>query len=258
MKKGFLISCIFLVLLIIMVTSYLASLFIKLDNDTIGSIAYNVNKKNYVVYVKENNKYVPYIVIDNNYNGTNNTLLVRENVLGGEEYDLGINGEFTEDRIYKPSFVQSNKSYENSEVDTFLSKEYSNYLEEGLVSIVNNTTINVYKFEDKKDYDINRKFFILSLGEMNVNNSYSTGREYPLEYFKLGLAAKNDSGSIVKYWTRTPMNNSYAIINYAGTYSDCDNTCKHGIRPAFTIPSDTKIKQNRIKDLKRPVNVIRY
>ena len=85
MKKGFLIGCTFLVLVIILVTSYLATLFIKLDNDTIGSIAYNVNKKNYVVYIKENNKYVTYIVLDNNYNNTNNTLLIRENVLGGEE-----------------------------------------------------------------------------------------------------------------------------------------------------------------------------
>ena len=256
MKKGFLAICIFLVLCIIMITAYLASLFVKLDNDTIGSIAYNVNKKNYVVYIKENNKYVPYIVLDNKYNGKDNTIIVRQNILGGEDFEVTDNGYLGDDKIYKPSFKQSNDKYEDSEVDSFLNKEYINYLDKGLVNLVNDTSINIHSFNNNI-YNINRKFFILSLGELNGNNSY-TNNDYKLDYFKLGLAAVNDGGAIAMYWTRTPQNNSYAIINYAGTYSDCDNSCEYGIRPAFTLPSNTKIKQDKIPQLNRVVNIIRY
>ena len=37
-----------------------------INESTIGSIAYNYNKIEYIVYIKESSDYVPYLVLDNN------------------------------------------------------------------------------------------------------------------------------------------------------------------------------------------------
>ena len=57
----------------------------KYSNDTIGSLAYNYTKNEEIVYLLEDGKYIPYIVLHNNYSNNSDTLLLRKNVIGNDE-----------------------------------------------------------------------------------------------------------------------------------------------------------------------------
>lgn len=51
----------------------------KKANLTLEKIAYNKSDANSIVYLKENNEYIPYLVLTADYNG--NALLLRKNLL---------------------------------------------------------------------------------------------------------------------------------------------------------------------------------
>ena len=77
---------------IIMTLMLIAVIFLGLigykwliGKDTISSIAYNSfkNKDDYRVYIKEYDRYVPFLVIDNEY-APGSTLLLREEILSEE------------------------------------------------------------------------------------------------------------------------------------------------------------------------------
>lgn len=60
------------------------------------------------VYILENDSYVPYIIISDNYSG--NTLLLRENILDDSR-----------------RFNEYSSLYENSEIDVFLNNSFINF-----------------------------------------------------------------------------------------------------------------------------------
>ena len=93
----------------------------KYSNDTIGSLAYNYTKNEEIVYLLEDGKYIPYIVLHNNYSNNSDTLLLRKNVIGNDEYYTGYNGSIMTEKIYKSHLEMSNfENYENTAVDNFL------------------------------------------------------------------------------------------------------------------------------------------
>ena len=107
----------------------------------ISDLAYDENKESgYTVYIQENSKYVPYLVLTNNYNG--NTLLLRKDILD-------------ELRAYNDYFAY----YKDSIIDKYLNNEFYNLLgEKEYIKSVKDATIKSLKItmsdeEDEKSLD---------------------------------------------------------------------------------------------------------
>ena len=239
--------------------------YILKRNDTIDHIAYNVNKNNYRVYIKESNIYVPYLVLNNNYNGTKNTLVIRENILGGDSYSFGYNGSITKDKIYNKSLLMNQYfNYDETDVDKFLTTEYIHYFDEEFVDLLNDTEVSVENVEtvNSENYTIKRRFFILSIGKLGIENVANKSDNKPIKYFKdNGLEAKNDGNEYANYWTRSysyGLGGYYAIGYQGSLISISGSEAKYGIRPAFTIPDKTKIKTQYISEIDKKVFVIDY
>lgn len=133
----------------------------------------------YTIYIKENDKYVPYLVLTYNYNNTNNALCLRKNVIGGENgYIEDYNGTIAKDIVYDGWLeMQSDVKYQETDVDKYLVNEFPKRFDTRLLNQIYNTELSFseYGYEKGKynNYEINRKFFILSLTELN-----SASRQY--------------------------------------------------------------------------------
>lgn len=207
----------------------------KLNNKMVSDIAYNRTHNETLVYIKENNQYIPFLVLTDDYNS--NTLLLRKEVL---DKPRGIN-EYI-------SF------YKNSEIDQYLNDEYL----QSLLNIEKYIAVSDVEVTDEEalgksgdeTITIQRKVFLLSCNEVDINfsvNIASEGKE--LDYFKNEDNRKAyNNGTPVSWWLRTP--NTYYLsctyivgdnnkIGYTNAY---DN---NGIRPAFCIRSDSPIELKR-------------
>lgn len=227
----------------------------KIDNGTIGSISYDYNSNlDYTIYINENDKYIPYLVLTYNYNKTNNCLCLRKNVIGGENgYIIDFNGTVVKDKIDKDWIeMDGYDKYEETDVDKYLSGEFENKFDDNFLSKICNTQLSFseydYNNEKYKNYEISRKFFILSLTELNAYGSSfdnKTKNKMKLKYFSdFPLVTTNDIGEESPYWTRTTGNQtSYYMVGYTGGIAYTGSNAKFGVRPAFTIPNNTKIKK---------------
>ncbi len=183
---------------------------------TLERIAYDRSRKNPVVYIREHETYVPYLVLTSDYDG--NVLLLRKNLL-------------PETMQYKPSkYVQEEgvpggwtnweygAYYEESSIDAFLNTEFPKVFSPGVQEAIRDTTIEV---TDKASYEeetwanvthtIERKVFLLSAAELDEKYSigYNVTEEgTPLKYFKNKEYAVKTAymadGAAWPYWTRTP------------------------------------------------------
>ena len=119
----------FIITLLFTVVTFLGLIGYKwvVRKDTISSIAYNnfKGKDDYRVYVKEDGKYVPFLVIANEY-VPGSTLLLRESILS----ELRRVNEY-------------NSYYKDSEIDRFLNGEYYSTLKE-IHHLIKNTPIEIY------------------------------------------------------------------------------------------------------------------
>lgn len=64
-------------------------------------MAYNQTKTEEFIYILENNKYIPYFVLHNNYSNNSDTLLLRKNVIGNNEYYMDYNGTIMTEKYIK-------------------------------------------------------------------------------------------------------------------------------------------------------------
>lgn len=212
--------------------------------NTIGSIAYNCNKNQYIVYVKEMEKYCPYLVLCNDYDHTGNSLLLRENILN------------------EPKVQMNNERYDESYVDTYLSEKFIYVFDDKLIQKINDTELRFsQKINNiKKVYTINRKFFILSNSEIGYDYFEDNAKSKTvLHYFKNNenYIAYNDENIILPWWTRTSDYYSFGAVGYNGVLMNgvtSNEGC--GIRPAFTISSDTKIKKEYNKEFNEEIFVL--
>lgn len=228
-------------------------------NLTLEKIAYDKSKENPVVYIKENNEYVPYLVLTSNYGG--NVLLLRENVL-------------SEEMPYKPSqhgvgggalsagwsYYEYGSYYEESSIDDFLNTEFLEVFSSDVQAAIVDTTIEV---TDKESYDeqnwadathmIDRKVFLPSAVELGVNFSvgYNITKEgKPLDYFKNMVHSEKTAykadGTAWAYWTRTPWiweTCEVTVIGITGLdKAPADRL--FGVRPAFCMDKDTIVKES--------------
>ena len=227
-SKAFIITLLFTVAAFLGLNGY--KWFV--NKDKISFIAYNKFKErdDYRVYVKEDGKYVPFLVIANEY-VPGSTLLLRESILD----------EFRRMNDYS-------SYYKDSEIDRFLNSEYYNTLKE-IHRLIKNTPIEIYSKEaigfsgDETEY-INRHIFLLSRKEL-CSDFENEGKE--LDYFN---EVKNRisyyNGKPMSWLLRTPVGSYFSdvfgVIDNGGV-SIGNSFNEYGIRPAFCVDSLAKIKK---------------
>ena len=252
LKRFIIISIILIFLIIVSFICYIN--YMKNSDSTIGDIAYDRNRfVNNIVYLKENEKYVPYIVVTNNYSG--NTLLLRKECLE------------------KSMYISNNNSsyYENCLIDTYLNNDYLERFSESFKEKVVNTNIEIISKESigicgTETTTITRKAFLLSLAELGVDTLYKEGKN--LKYFNnIENRLANDSlkQNNVSYWLRTAdaytSSTTYVITGNNQITSTNSSDVWGGVeilyvRPALCIKSDTKIEGNQFIVKGREVYVV--
>ena len=131
----------------------------KSEKMILKNLAYDEGAKEARVYIKENEAFVPYLVLTSDYSGDENVLLLREYVLP-ELRQYEEHGEFWAQDEY-------GSYYENSSIDKFLNTDFlsslSNEVKENIVdSEIEVTDKESYTEWNYKTHEINRKIFLLS------------------------------------------------------------------------------------------------
>ena len=228
--------------------------YMKYSDETIGDIAYDRNRfVDNIVYLKENGKYIPYIVVTNNYQG--NTLLLRDYCL--------------ENSMYISDSYSS--YYENCLIDTYLNNDFLERFSDSFKERIVNTDIEIISKASigicgEETATITRKAFLLSLEELDVDTIYKEGK--PLKYFKNynnRLAKDSLNRNYISYWLRTADaytfsttyvitgNNKITSANSSDVWNEIEVVY---VRPAICIKSDTKIEKNQFIVKGRAVYVI--
>ena len=232
--KKILISKVFIITLLFTVAAFLGLIGYRwlVSRGTISSIAYNgfENKENYRVYIKEYDRYVPFLVIDNEY-APGSTLLLREEILSEER-----------------RMNDYSSYYKDSEIDIFLNGFYYDELKV-IHHLIKNTSVEIIKDEaigstGEGTENINRNIFLLSEKEL----AYSFGVEgKELQYFH---NPENRlcylDGEPVGWLLRTPATPYFSVVSgitYDGMLSSDNSFNEYGIRPAFCVDSSAKIKK---------------
>lgn len=223
-------------------------------NLTLKQIAYDKSRENSVVYIKENDEYIPYLVLTSDYGG--NVLLLRENLLPepmqykrpphGEEY-----GGLSVGYAYS-------SYYEESSIDTFLNTDFLEVFSPEVQAAIVDTMIEVTDMDRYEEWSyathmIRRKVFLLSAVELGVMHSVKlmTTREGdPLKYFKNTeysvKTAYMADGKAWPYWTRTPWLWETYLVMVMGVDATGEATTdgRIGVRPAFCMASDTVVRKS--------------
>ena len=218
-------------LLLILFCANLSGCFNK-SVDTLSELAKGKNK---VVYLKENNLYVPYLVLDGNYQG--NILLLRKDVMGDF---MSISGYSSE--------------YEGSAIDKFLSSEYLGFFSDEISGQIKAMDIEVTSKESlykagKDTYTISRKAFLLSYTEVNYSeHSMAPNEGVALSYFTddQSRVAYRD-GEPCSWWLRTPYTDYDSVtwsVGGDGAKTELSSAIENGIRPAFCLPGEMNIKES--------------
>lgn len=261
-KKIILVVIFILIIISVFILNLLKSN--KYSNDTVGSLAYNQQKKEEVIYLLEDGQYIPYLVLHNNYSNNSDTLLLRKNVIGNDEYYIDYNGSIMTEKIYKSHLQMSNfENYENTSVDDFLLNVFPNRFEQKFLNVINNTklVLSLYNNGDYNNSEINRKFFILSFLELNTTDTWEnqSTNKTRLKYFEDDnkRVAKNDADITVVYWTRTYAWSGFGAVGLNGSIiTETSSEAKYGIRPALTINSNTKIKKVYSQDYNKEIWIL--
>lgn len=184
-----------------------------------------------LIYVLEDSSYVPYFVVDTDYDG--GTLLLRQDIL-----DTPM------------CFSDYSAYYENSEIDQYLNSTYLESLA-GIASLIRETNVEI---TDKASLGISgssttrilRNAFLLSCTEICVDDSVNCGREgTPLRFFRNGVHRSAFSGNMaMSWWLRSP-STYYLSCPYSvgpdGRIGSGNAYDLNGIRPAFCVESSAKV-----------------
>lgn len=187
-----------------------------------------------IVKIAENGTPVEFYVAKHDYesslNGTGRTLVVRK-----DTYD---------DRVWDSGNVNA---YASSDLDSWFNSTYKNLLDADIRSLIGTTKIRYTPGNGNNTVGtLERAVFALSLTELGESHIYANteGSALPIAS-TLKIAYQN--GSPTYQWTRSPNTN---ITGYAwwlnsnggiGNYR-CNNS--YGSRPAFTLPSTTKVSDD--------------
>jgi hypothetical protein len=212
---------------------------------TLRGLAYDVAPSyGYTIYLEEESGYHPYLVLTDDYDGGGDVLLLRQYVL--DEYQP----------LYKEraGIAYYGKSY----LDEYLNNEYYATLSEGVQEKVVESSVEIFAKtawgHNGKDVPemihIHRRVFVLSRVEVvpwSTRRSRKEGR--PLKYFKADVErtrAFNADGNPVFWRLRTPAFDTATGVMIGPDLSiDLGNIYTPlGVRPAFCLSGDLKIKQS--------------
>ena len=232
------------ILLVLVAAAFLGLIGYKwfMGKDTISSVAYNKfkGKDDYRVYIKEDGKYVPFLVIANEY-VPGSTLLLRESILS----ELRRVNEY-------------NSYYKDSEIDRFLNGEYYSALKE-IQHLIKNTSIEIYSkeaigFSGNETEYINRHIFLLSRKELGSDFEnegkkldYFNKTENRISYYNGEATSWVHQGEATSWLLRTPVGSYFSAVfsaTYDGAVSIGNAFSLYGIRPAFCVDSSAKITKN--------------
>ena len=185
---------------------------------TLEEMAYDQSGRKNLVYIKENNEYIPYLVLESDYGGGGNVLLLRENVLPEPmPYRPSPYGESTEGLGGPWAHNDYGSYYETSNIDKYLDTDFLKVFSPVVQEAIAATTIEVTDLESygdkwaKATHIIERKVFLLSAVELGITYSvdYNITREgEPLKYFENKEQSVKKAyavdGTAWPYWTRTP------------------------------------------------------
>ncbi len=229
-------------------------------NLTLEKIAYDRSKKNPVVYIKENDEYVPYLVLESNYGG--NVLLLRENVLPEEmQYQPSPHGEAMGALSAPWTTYDYGSYYETSSIDKYLDTDFLKVFSPAVQEAIVTTTIEVTDMESysgeksgEVTHMIERKAFLLSAVELGI--TFSVGRcitkeGTSLKYFEnIRQSVKKTcaaDGKAWPYWTRTPWiweTCDVTVIGATGELGTATADRLLGVRPAFCLEKDTAVQKS--------------
>ena len=209
----------------------------------IGDLAFSVTRSAEEVYIKENDKFVPFLVLDNNYSG--NCLLLRRDTLN--------------DEVAYNTHGQYGSYYPNSGTDDFLNGTYFERISASVKQVIAESNIAVTSKQaldsaENTTETITRKVFLLSAHEVHAQtgtNSLKEGKE--LIYFRSlsNRVACNENGQPETWALRTPSltaaNMIYSIafdgsIGSGGIYGT-EGERAIPLRPAFAVYAQTIIKK---------------
>lgn len=234
-------------------------------NLTLERIAYDRSPNNPVVYIKENGEYVPYLVLESDYDG--HVLLLREHLLeeemqyepasdesggGGLSGEGGLSGGWV--------WYDYGSYYQKSRIDKYLNMQFPKVFGDAVQAAIVETTIEVTDMDSYHEENwaeathmIKRKVFLLSAVEMGIDSGIGyvmTKEGKPLRYFKhKDLSEKKATkadGEAWPYWTRTPHIGETCTVTVIGIdiFGDATADRRLGVRPAFCMEKDTAVKVN--------------
>ncbi len=227
---------------------------------TLEEMAYDKSGRKCVVYIKENDEYIPYLVLESDYGG--NVLLLRENVLPEPmQYQPSPHGESTTALSAPWTTYDYGSYYETSSIDKYLSTDFLRAFSPAVQEAIATSIIEVTDMESYHEahwaeatHMIERKVFLLSAVEMGITLSvdYNITREgTPLKYFenirqsvKKACAA---DGTAWPYWTRTPWIWETCTVTGIGATGElgADTADRYlGVRPAFCLEKDTAVQKS--------------
>lgn len=197
----------------------------------ISDISYNnISGFKNEIYIKENDEYIPYIVLTDDYNDSN-VLLIRKNVVSE-----------------KMSFNNKNSKlhyYPESDIDNYLNNKFINVYSEKLQENILETPIEVTSKEvvelsnhKRKTELINRKLFLLSATEYGIKNNMATTEGKKIEGLEKYLTKDVE-------WLRSAYLWEYYLvwtISSENIASEYENNLAY-IRPAFTVAKDLEIQK---------------
>ena len=262
-NKKYIVAGIIIAVIVMMCAGFVMVFMPKMEeeaedeNTTLEKLAYDQSGRKKAVYIKENGEYVPYLVLESDYDG--NVLLLRENVLPESmQYKPSPHGGDGEVLGGGWSHYDYGSYYEESSIDSFLKDDFLEIFSPEVQEAVVDTTIEVTDLDSfteahwaEATHMIERKVFLLSAVELGETFSidYNMAREgKALKYFENTehdvKKAYTADGKERPYWTRTPwIWETYNVLVIGTVYESSAVTAdsKVGVRPAFCMGKDTAV-----------------
>lgn len=180
-----------------------------------------------IIKINENGIPVEFYIAKHNYeptlNGTERTLVVRQDVYNNQTWDSS-----------------QGQEYSNSTIDAWLNNTYK-----ALFGSETQTLIGTTVFFSAGSA-LTRPIFLLSLTELGGTGYVNTPEGSKLDISNI-LQIAHMNGNTIEQWTRSPTTaetgRAYAFVSN-GSITTARTDLTSGARPCFTLPASTKVDSN--------------
>ncbi|WP_285006094.1 DUF6273 domain-containing protein [Lactococcus formosensis] len=224
------------------------------EPQVLRDLAYDKDKRlGYTIHIKEEGKLVPYLVLTKNYINQGNVLLLRKYLL-----DPPMSFRDGWEEAY----------YGHSIPDAFMHKDFIKRLSKDVQKNIPLTELGIKPSEENAGMGhiekIKRKLFLLSDVDVGDDRGkHRMGDDRNLLYFKRKGGVKEDrlaysDGNSTPYswWLRTAfatVSTVASAVDYEGMLSGGGVIYPAYVRPAFTLPPETEVEEEKINGHKEYV-----